>query len=157
VLKNFEYPLPTLRLDLCAKKRFRTGFGDLFGHAKPCLNCRLPVPARQGALRLRALTRLNQRAQSQKEARLFEAVKDGEATTKWRAASFTASNRHFTIDRRFVCSIACTKARPKQKTLCKQAVNRKPYRTTQRSAAEDCRAPNFQALLELNKERNLVI
>jgi hypothetical protein len=39
-----------------------------------------------------------QRAQSQSDARLFEAVKDGEATAQRRAASFTASNRHLTIE-----------------------------------------------------------
>jgi hypothetical protein len=77
----------------------------------------VPVQARQGTLRSLALTRFNRRAQSQSDARLFEAVKDGEATAQRREASFTASNRHFTIDPRFGTGTACTKMRPKQKPL----------------------------------------
>ena len=49
---------------LCSeRKRSRIGFGKPSVHAKPCYYCSLPVQARQGTLRSRALTRLNWRDQ----------------------------------------------------------------------------------------------
>jgi hypothetical protein len=52
------------------------GFGDLFGHTKPCFNCLLPVQSRQGPpCGLKPLTRLNWRALFRGGGRLFGAVK----------------------------------------------------------------------------------
>jgi hypothetical protein len=44
------------------KKSPWNGFGDLYGHAKPCLDCQMPAQPPQGTFRcasLLPLTRLN--------------------------------------------------------------------------------------------------
>jgi hypothetical protein len=94
-------------------RRSGIGFGDLCGHAKPCFNCEMPVPTRQGTLRLRPLTRWNWRVSLATARRLNNAVKDGEATTKWHAASFMALFKHFTIDIRFCVTTKVTKSDPR--------------------------------------------
>jgi hypothetical protein len=59
------------------------------------------------------LTRWNRRVSLAVARRLNGAVKDGEATTKWRAASFTALFKHFTIELSFCVSRMITKSVPK--------------------------------------------
>jgi hypothetical protein len=74
------------------RKGLGIGFGDLFGHAKPCFDCfcqlkRCPGPR----FALTPLTRLNWRELPYR-SRLSEAV------TARKAVALTASNRPYTIE-----------------------------------------------------------